>query len=64
VVRYDIIAQGLGCFGEKVDSIEQLAPALQRAVESGKPAVIHVSVDRAVNANPIGFQEFRSLRSL
>jgi len=64
VVRYDVIAQGLGCFGEKVDRIEQLAPALQRAVDSGKPAVIHVAVDRAVNANPIGFQEFRSLRSL
>jgi acetolactate synthase-1/2/3 large subunit len=64
VVRYDLIAQGLGCFGEKVDAIEQLAPALQRAIDSGKPAVIHVAVDAAVNAKPIGFQEFRYARTL
>jgi acetolactate synthase-1/2/3 large subunit len=64
VVRYDLIAQGMGCFGEKVDSIDQLAPALQRAVDSGKPALIHVTVDPAVNANPIGFQEFRYARTL
>lgn len=63
-VRYDLIAQGMGCFGEKVDTIDQLAPALQRAVDSGKPAVIHVAVDAAVNANPIGFQEFRYARTL
>lgn len=63
-VRYDVIAQGLGCHGEKVDELEQLGPALQRAVESGKPAVIHVVVDAAVNADPIGFKEFRYARSL
>jgi thiamine pyrophosphate-dependent acetolactate synthase large subunit-like protein len=63
-VRYDLIAEGLGCCGEKVDEIEALAPALQRALESGKPAVIHVTVDAAVNADPIGFKEFRFARSL
>ena len=63
-VRYDVIAQGLGCHGEKVDELDELLPALQRAVESGKPAVIHVAVDAAVNADPIGFKEFRYARSL
>ena len=63
-IRYDVIAQGLGCYGEKVDELDQLAPALQRAVESGKPALIHVTVDPEVNANPIGFQEFRYARTL
>ena len=58
-VRYDLLAQSLGCFGAKVDTIEELAPALQAAVQSGKPAVIHVAVDAAVNADPIGFKEFR-----
>ena len=63
-VRYDLIAQGLGCHGEKVDDLDELLPALQRAVQSGKPAVIHVAVDAAVNADPIGFKEFRYARSL
>ncbi|MCB0248748.1 MAG: thiamine pyrophosphate-binding protein [Anaerolineae bacterium] len=63
-VRYDLLAQALGCHGEKVDELEDLLPALQRAVESGKPAVIHVVVDPVVNADPIGFKEFRYARSL
>jgi acetolactate synthase-1/2/3 large subunit len=63
-VRYDLLAQALGCFGARVDSIDELAPALQAAVQSGKPAVIHVAVDAAVNADPIGFKEFRFARTL
>ncbi len=63
-VRYDLLAQSLGCFGVKVDAIEELGPALQAAVQSGKPAVIHVAVDAAVNADPIGFKEFRYARTL
>jgi acetolactate synthase-1/2/3 large subunit len=63
-VRYDLMAQAMGCFGVKVDSIDELAPALQAAAQSGKPAVIHVTVDAAVNADPIGFKEFRYARTL
>ncbi len=62
--RYDLLAQNLGCFGEKVDQIDQLPAALQRAAASGKPAVLHVTVDPVVNANPIGYKEFRYVRSL
>jgi len=63
-IRYDVIAQGMGCYAEKVDSIEQFVPALQRAVESGKPALLHISVDPAINANPPGYKEFRYIRTL
>jgi acetolactate synthase-1/2/3 large subunit len=63
-VRYDLLAQSLGCFGAKVDIIDELGPALQAAVQSGKPAVVHVTVDAAVNADPIGFKEFRYARTL
>ncbi len=63
-VRYDLMAQAMGCFGAKVDAIDDLVPALQAAVQSGKPAVIHVVVDAAVNADPIGFKEFRYARTL
>ena len=63
-VRYDLMAQAMGCFGVKVDTIDELAPALQAAVQSGLPAMIHVAVDAAVNADPVGFKEFRYARTL
>ncbi len=62
--RYDLMAQGMGCYGEKVDSVEQLPSALQRAVESGKPALLHVTVDPALNADPPGYKQFRYVRTL
>ncbi|GAB4503995.1 MAG: thiamine pyrophosphate-binding protein [Anaerolineales bacterium] len=62
--RYDLLAQSLGCFGEKVDAIEDLPGALQRAVASGKPALLHVSVDPLINTDPPGYQQFRYVRTL
>ncbi len=63
-VRYDLMAQALGCYGEKVDAVEQLPAALQRAVDSGKPALIHVTVDPTINADPPGYKQFRYVRTL
>ncbi|MDW8319698.1 MAG: thiamine pyrophosphate-binding protein [Anaerolineae bacterium] len=63
-VRYDLAAQALGCYGEKVDALEDLLPALERAVASGKPALLHVTVDPALNADPPGYKEFRYIRTL
>lgn len=63
-MRYDVIAQGMGCYGEKVDELEQLTPALERATASGKPAVLHVTVDKALNADPPGYKQFRTVRTL
>jgi len=63
-VRYDLMAQSMGCYGEKVDDIEQLTPALERAAASGKPAVLHVRVDQALNAKPPGYELFRYVRTL
>ncbi|MCC7119045.1 MAG: thiamine pyrophosphate-binding protein [Anaerolineales bacterium] len=62
--RYDLIAQGLGCYAEKVDSVGDLPAALQRAVDSGKPALLHVTVDSAINADPPGYKQFRYVRTL
>ena len=61
---YDVVAQGMGCYGERVDRIDQLGPALQRATASGKPALLHINVDPAVNINPPGYKEFRQVRSM
>ncbi len=63
-IRYDLLAQSLGCYGEKVDAIEDLPAALRRAVDSGKPALLHVTVDPAINADPPGYKQFRYVRTL
>ena len=39
------IAQGMGVAGERVEDPEAVGPALRRAYDSGKPAVIDVSID-------------------
>lgn len=42
------IAQGMGVAGEKVEDPEAVGPALLRAYESGRPAVIDISIDGSV----------------
>ncbi|MFW9819048.1 MAG: thiamine pyrophosphate-binding protein [Candidatus Thorarchaeota archaeon] len=41
---YSKIAQGFGCYGEKVENPEDIKLALRRAIDSKKPAVIDVSI--------------------
>ena len=47
-IRYDKIFEEQGCHGELVTDIEQLRPALDRAFNSGKPAVINVIPDTRI----------------
>lgn len=42
--RYDEVARALGAHGELVESPEEIAPALRRALASGKPACINVRI--------------------
>jgi thiamine pyrophosphate-dependent acetolactate synthase large subunit-like protein len=62
-VRLDKTAESFGAHGEYVERAEDLGPAVQRALASGKPAVIHVEVDQLASASfdgiP-GFAEFRA----
>jgi acetolactate synthase I/II/III large subunit len=51
-VRYDQVARACGCHGERVEDPGQIIPALERAVASGKPAVLDVLVDPWVNLTP------------
>ncbi len=44
-MRYDQIAETLGGHGEFVQTPDELRPALERAFESGKPAVVNVLTD-------------------
>jgi acetolactate synthase-1/2/3 large subunit len=43
--RYDRIAEALGGHGAHVERPEDLGPALERAVASGKPAVVNVLIE-------------------
>lgn len=43
--RWDKAFQALGAHGEYVERSEELAPAMRRALESGKPAVVNVVAD-------------------
>jgi acetolactate synthase-1/2/3 large subunit len=51
-VRYDLVAQAFGCHGERVEEPEEIAPALERTVASGKPAVLDVLIDQWANLTP------------
>ena len=46
--RYDKVAEALGCHSELVARPEELRPALERAFESGKPALVNVLTDPEV----------------
>jgi acetolactate synthase-1/2/3 large subunit len=43
-VDHAALAQSLGCYGERVDTPEQIGPALRRAFQSGRPAVLDVQI--------------------
>lgn len=61
--RYDELARSLGCHGEYVESMDQLGPAVERCLAASIPSVIHVRVDPDLNADPIGYEQFRSTRN-
>ena len=48
--RYDLAAAGFGCHAEFVEKPDELRPALERALASGKPACVNVMTDGDVIA--------------
>ncbi len=44
--RYDKVVEALGGHGEFVETLEELSPALQRAIASNKPACVNVIIER------------------
>jgi thiamine pyrophosphate-dependent acetolactate synthase large subunit-like protein len=51
--RYDLVAAALGGHGELVERVDQLEPALARALASGRPACVNVLIE-AVPAPTFG----------
>ncbi len=53
---YQMVATAFGGYGERVERAEDIAPALMRAMSSGKPAILNVIVDPYVaSATHLGF---------
>ena len=45
-MRYDLAAGALGAYGELVTKAADVGGALERAVQSGRPACLNVMVER------------------
>jgi acetolactate synthase-1/2/3 large subunit len=65
-VRFDKIAEGLGCVGVYVEKADEIGPAITKAFASGKPTVIHVPIDPSANhggnenKDTPNYEEFRT----
>ncbi len=60
-IAFDKLAQAMGAHGERVSQKEDLKPALERAMKSGKCAVIHVDVDPVEHIWAPGFETFKAM---
>lgn len=60
-VRFDTLAEGMGCYGEYVDNEDEIGPAIKRAYASGRTAVVHVRIDPEANSEEVpNYAEFRT----
>jgi acetolactate synthase I/II/III large subunit len=53
-IRYDRIAEELGCHGEHVEDPDGIRPALERAFASGKPALVNIIGDKRIGHPTLG----------
>ncbi|MFW9850400.1 MAG: thiamine pyrophosphate-binding protein, partial [Candidatus Thorarchaeota archaeon] len=60
-IRYDEIAEAMGCFGRRVENPNDIFTALNDAKESSLPAVIDVIIDPEVNLSPPDFDSVASV---
>ena len=60
-IRYDDLARSMGAHGERVSHPDELAPALQRCMDSGSPAVVHVDVDDVEHLWAPGLRTFKKM---
>jgi len=58
---YDELGRAMGAHGERVSHPDELAPAMQRCIDSGKCAVIHLDVDRAKHLWAPALMHFKAM---
>jgi thiamine pyrophosphate-dependent acetolactate synthase large subunit-like protein len=59
--RYDTMFETIGCHGEFVERPSDIRPALERALASGKPAVVNVITDSAARAQGVSFAMYDAI---
>lgn len=59
--RYDLMAEAFGAHGEHVTDSSELRGALERARDSGRPAVVQVEVDNVEHLWAPGLQSFKKM---
>lgn len=60
-MRFDKVAEGFGAYGQFVERTADIAPAIRRALASGRTSVVQIAVDPVVNAlQAPNFAEFAS----
>jgi acetolactate synthase-1/2/3 large subunit len=62
-IRYDRIFAEMGCHGEHVENPDDFAPALRRALDSGKPSVVNVIGDKRIGHPTLGGNLLGSTRT-
>jgi len=60
-LEFDKLGQAMGAYGERVSDPKQLKPALERALATGKCAVIHVDVDPVKHMWAPGLIHFKKM---
>jgi acetolactate synthase-1/2/3 large subunit len=60
-IRFDDLARSMGAHGERVADPRELKGALERAIASGGPAVVHVDVDPVKHMWAPGLMHFKDM---
>lgn len=61
--RFDELARAMGAYGERVADPAGLRGALERALASGRPAVVHVDVDRTKHLWAPNLKTFKDMHA-
>jgi acetolactate synthase-1/2/3 large subunit len=60
-IAFDKLGESMGAHGERVSDPKELKPALQRAIQSGRCAVVHVDVDPVKHMWAPGLMHFKKM---
>lgn len=60
-IHFDKLAEAMGGYGERVARTDGLKPALERAIASGRCAIIHVDVDPVSHLWAPGLDAFKAM---
>jgi acetolactate synthase-1/2/3 large subunit len=60
-IEFDQLARSMGAHGERVSDAQGLPGAIERSLASGKPAVIHIDVDRVAHLWAPNLKTFKEM---